>query len=209
MEGVVSVSRDELETVVRELDLWSESVPDALALAHQAHATQRRAGGGPYLEEHIYPIAASVARFLAGHERSSARSGVVVALLHDTIEDSSTVTSAVIESRFGPDIARRVDLLTKPEKRPGNSAEMTEDEEERYVRGIREADFVTRAVKVLDRLNNLAAVHQRERERRRRYLDETRHHYLGLAESVDPSLLALMRELLEQQERRFEQEVVD
>ncbi len=209
VEGDVSVDRDELEAVVRELDLWSASVPEALALAVQVHETQRRAGGGPYLEEHVYPITVAVARFLAGRDRAGARDAVVVALLHDTIEDSTTVTGDLIEARFGHGIARRVNLLTKPEKRPGTSSEETEGAEERYVRGIREADFATRAIKVLDRLNNLAAVHQRDRERRRRYLDETRQYYLDLAKSVDLSLLTMMEDLLERQERRFQQEPAD
>lgn len=203
MRTIEVVCREELIDIVSGLDLWSDRVPGAIALAESVHAHQRRAGGGPYLEEHVFPVTANVACFLAGHERPAAKDAVIVALLHDTIEDSTTVGEEMIEAQFGEAIARRVAILTKPAKRSATSEGHSEDEESRYAASVRAADFVTRTVKVLDRLNNLAAVHEREPERRRRYLDETRMHYIELAESVDRSLAALMRDLLSTQLARF------
>jgi (p)ppGpp synthase/HD superfamily hydrolase len=200
MAEIITVTRDELAAIIREHGLWSDEIPRAFSLAKLVHADQRRAGGGPYLEEHIYPVTASVARFLSGRDTQSAREGVLVALLHDAIEDSTTVRRATIAESVGESIARRVAILTKPEKRPGSSPDHNEEAESRYVSGVQQSDFVTRAVKVLDRLNNLAAVQQRDPERRRRYLEETRTYYLSLAESVDQSLWAQMLDLLMRQE---------
>ncbi len=198
------ITRQELSDELRRLDLWSEQADDAFNLAEHVHAEQRRAGGGPYLEEHVYPVTASVAEYLADTQSDHASETVLISLLHDTVEDSDAVTVETVHERFGASVANGVRVLTKPEKRPGNSADDPEAAEERYVSGVSAADWNIRVIKVLDRLNNLAAVHERPRDRQRTYLDETRTHYLDLAQSVDPELAEKMRTLLSEQERRFQ-----
>ena len=198
------ITRQELSLKLRHLDLWSKPTDDAFDLAEQVHATQRRAGGGPYLEEHVYPVTASVAAYLAAKHSDQATETVLIALLHDTVEDSATVDVETVQRRFGTPVADGVRVLTKPEKRPGSSAENSEAAEERYVSAVSAADWNVRVVKVHDRLNNLAAVHERSRDRRRTYLDETRMYYLDLARSVDPELAEKMDTILDEQERRFE-----
>ncbi len=204
MTGQTTLSRDQLIANLRELNLWRDEMSVAMDLAESVHGDQRRAGGGPYLDEHIYPVTLTVARYLAGHDKGEAVGAVMVALLHDSIEDSTTVTERTVARQFGRTIAERVSTLTKPEKRPGSSAGTTEEEESRYVAGVAGAEYEVRVVKVFDRLNNLAAVHQREPDKRRKYLQETREHYLDLAASVDASLRRQMSELLAEQERLFD-----
>lgn len=206
MSASGSVSRQQLTRILKTLDVWSELTSAAFALAESVHREQLRAGGGPYLDEHVYPVTANVARYLTVSDSDDAASTVIVALLHDTIEDSDSVTEQIVEERFGLLVASRVSILTKPEKRPGATIELTDQAEARYVHGILTADFEVRVVKVFDRLNNLAAVHQRDLRRQRIYLDETRGHYLNLASSVDQSLARQMEELLSEQEARFERE---
>lgn len=207
MSASNSVSRQQLTRLLKTLDVWSELTTEAFALAESVHRDQLRASGGPYLDEHVYPVTANVARYLSGRTADDGASTVIVALLHDTIEDSDSVTEQIVNDRFGTLVASQVSILTKPEKRPGATAELADDAETRYVEGILAADFAVRVIKVFDRLNNLAAVHQRDLDRRRVYLDETRGHYLALANTVDRSLARQMAELLSEQEVRLEQEV--
>ncbi len=199
------ISRQELTASLRRLGVWSEQTNGAFDLAEQVHLKQRRAGGGPYLEEHVYPVTASVAEYLVDQESDLTGETVLIALLHDTVEDSDTVSIDTIGGRFGESVADGVRVLTKPEKRPGSASEITEDAEERYVSGIAAANWNVRAIKVLDRLNNLAAVHERPLERRRTYLEETQKHYLALAQSVDAKLAERMSTLIGEQEERFKQ----
>lgn len=70
--------------------------------AVKAHASQKY-GDHPY-SVHLDAVASLVAAW-GGEE------AVVLAYLHDTVEDTS-VTISEIEARFGPKIARCVSLLT-------------------------------------------------------------------------------------------------
>ncbi len=200
------VSRHQLSELLRSRGLWSEQTDAAFDLVEQVHSRQRRVGGGPYLEEHVYPVTSTVADYLSADENERAAETVLIALLHDTVEDSETIDVDSVHQRFGQTVANGVAALTKPEKRAGNSAKDSEQAEERYVAGVSAADWNVRVIKVFDRLNNLAAVHERPPERRKTYLQETRAHYLDLAKSVDSALTDRMAALLHEQELRFEQE---
>jgi len=203
------VTRAQLSDWLRANGLWSDQTNAALDLAEEVHLAQRRAGGGPYLEEHIYPVTRTVAGYLTSHTIDQAAETILIAILHDTVEDSDTIDLDVIRQRFGPSVASGVDVLTKPEKRPGSGGEETEGAEARYVAGVAAAPWNIRLIKVFDRLNNLAAVHERAPDRRRTYLEETRAYFLDLASSVDPELQHRMTTLLQEQEARFDTETGD
>ncbi len=206
MNDRLVLSKRELSDVLLDLNLWTNLIPRAFSLAEEVHGNQRRSGGGPYLEEHIYPVTASVARYLAERRTYDAATAVIVSLLHDTIEDSTTVTAQSIEAEFGVVVAEQVSVLSKPLKRPGVSSIPSHEEEAQYVARIANSGFEVRVIKVFDRLNNLAAVHHRPTSRRRTYLDETRSHYLSLARSVDDELACQLIDLLNEQESRLMQE---
>ena len=72
----------------------------ACELAFRAHAGQVDKSGAPYIA-HVVRVAAK----LADPE------DVVVALLHDTVEDCDT-TFEEIEAAFGPETATAVDAVT-------------------------------------------------------------------------------------------------
>ncbi|MFW6174943.1 MAG: HD domain-containing protein, partial [Chloroflexota bacterium] len=80
-------------------------VKDALEFAAAAHQGQYRESEEPYIE---HPIA--TAEFLA--EREMDATTLSAALLHDVIEDCD-VTREELEERFGEDVARLVDGVTK------------------------------------------------------------------------------------------------
>jgi len=80
----------------------------AYVYAMQKHGQQKRANGDPYIS---HPL--EVAAILT--EMHLDESTIAVALLHDTIEDT-TATRAEIDELFGEDIGRLVEGLTKLKK---------------------------------------------------------------------------------------------
>lgn len=79
---------------------------DAFELAATAHEGQKDRAGDAYL--------AHVVRVMSGVAGETDR---IVALLHDTVEDSE-LTEDAIRARFGDEIARAVAALTHPEGEP-------------------------------------------------------------------------------------------
>jgi guanosine-3',5'-bis(diphosphate) 3'-pyrophosphohydrolase len=77
----------------------------AYELAEQAHATQYRASGEPYIS-HPVQVAAYVAKL--GFDATS----VAAALMHDVLEDTS-ITREELAGQFGEDVAFLVDGVTK------------------------------------------------------------------------------------------------
>ena len=200
MTEVITMTQSELVEILLRLDAWSDRVPAALALAEEVHGKQRRSDGGPYLEEHIYPVTAAVAEYLIRVDPTDVADAVLIAILHDTIEDSPTLNEQMIAERFADTVALGVAALTKPSKRGGKSGDATAEDEERYVARVARSALPVRVVKVFDRLNNLAAVHQRPPDKRQKYLAETRANYIDLARTVDETLARRMTDLLAAQE---------
>lgn len=78
----------------------SDKEYEALRLAIRAHDGQYDKGGSPYI---LHPIA--VARQVSGENEK------VLALLHDTVEDTD-VTNEEVRKQFGSEIADALDCLT-------------------------------------------------------------------------------------------------
>src|SRR6516164_9836746 len=85
-----------------------EAISRAYAFAAEAHAPQQRESGEPYIN---HPLA--VAETLASIHMDTAT--IVAALCHDVSEDCD-VPMAELESRFGREVARLVDGVTKLDK---------------------------------------------------------------------------------------------
>ena len=93
-------------------------VERAFRFAANAHRSQKRASGEPYITHCV-----AVAKILAGMNFSPAV--VVAGLLHDTAEDTD-VTLDDIAKQFGDEVARLVDAVTKLTKLP-NTQRMERD----------------------------------------------------------------------------------
>lgn len=121
--------------------LWQEAV----SFAARAHRHQvRKDGRTPYVA-HVVRVALTVRDVFAEPDPSV----LAIALLHDTIEDTTTDFDDLAD-RFGPDIARGVAALTK------NMA-LPEDERERdYDERLARADWRARLVKLADTFDNLS-----------------------------------------------------
>lgn len=153
--------------------------------AKEAHLGQTRDDGTPYIHHCARVLRNAVAEF--GVKDLDALRG---ALLHDTLEDTK-VSEKEIEKRFGSrtlDFARR---LTKPERGPGESYQQRN---ERYLKGLEEfgsTDLL--ALKLADRLDNVEDTHlMPDRNKIRRYVQDTNDHYLPLAERHFPPVAEKM-----------------
>jgi (p)ppGpp synthase/HD superfamily hydrolase len=122
----------------------SELIRNALELAERAHAGQTRNGSGGMAYIH-HPIA--VAELLAEHGYDEET--VAAALLHDVVEDSEVSVGEMAE-RFGPRVARLVEVLTDDE-----SVEPYERRKDEHRRRVKEAGGDALAIYAADKLSNV------------------------------------------------------
>ena len=149
----------------------------AFEAACAAHAGQRRENGEPYIG---HPVA--VARILAGYRLDAAT--VATALLHDTVEDTG-LTLRELERRFGPEVAKLVDGVTKLTRLELQSERTKQAENFRKLVLAMSEDIRVLLVKLADRLHNIRTLHFVEKaEKRQRVARETMEIYAPLAERI-------------------------
>lgn len=83
-----------------------DKLAEAIALTAQAHAGQHRSSGEPYI---FHPLRVMMA---IASEPWSSKDEVIVAVLHDVVEDSPIENSDIL-MRFGATIGMAVDALTR------------------------------------------------------------------------------------------------
>ncbi|HEY9832539.1 MAG TPA: RelA/SpoT family protein, partial [Stenomitos sp.] len=158
----------------------NEPVPDdinlicrAFEFAYQLHEGQYRASGEPYI---AHPVA------VAGLLRDLGGSSVMIAagFLHDVVEDTE-VTPEEIESRFGVEVRRLVEGVTKLSK--FNFSSKTERQAENFRRMFlaMAADIRVIVVKLADRLHNMRTLEHLSPQKQRSISQETREIFAPLA----------------------------
>jgi len=136
----------------------------AAQFAEERHRGQIRKGTGRPYTDHLYRVAG---QFAAHHDATE--SGVAIALLHDTLEDTNATATDLVE-RFGNDVATGVALLTKmKDNRP--RAERNAD----YFERLEHAPYEIRLIKLIDRLDNLGEVQNMPLDFVERYCQESLH----------------------------------
>ena len=149
----------------------------AYIVAMQAHGTQQRDSGDPYI---THPLA--VADILAGYKLDVA--SIVTGLLHDVVEDTS-VPLAEVKTRFGPEIAGLVDGVTKLTRLELQSDRTKQAENFRKLILAISKDIRVLLVKLADRLHNMRTLYfVQDPERRKRTARETMDIYAPLAERI-------------------------
>ena len=162
-------------------------------LAAEAHATQTRENGDPYI---THPLA--VAEILAGYRLDSAT--IATALLHDVAEDTA-VGLPEIERRFGSEIARLVDGVTKLTRIELQSERTKQAENLRKLVLAMSQDIRVLIVKLADRLHNMRTLHfVPQADRRRKTARETLDIFTPLAERIGMDALKTELETLAFQE---------
>lgn len=152
----------------------------------QMHGAQKRASGDPYFS---HPV--EVAGLMTDLKMD--QDTIITALLHDTVEDTLT-TIEDIENKFGPEVARLVDGVTKLSKIEAQT------EDERAAENLRKFllaisdDIRVLLVKLADRLHNMRTLHFiKSPDKRRRIAKETMDIYAPLAERI--GMYEYMREM--------------
>jgi GTP diphosphokinase / guanosine-3',5'-bis(diphosphate) 3'-diphosphatase len=150
------------------------------------HGSQKRASGDPYFS-HPVEVAGLMTDLKMDEDT------IITALLHDTVEDTLTSIEDV-EAKFGPEVARLVDGVTKLSKIEAQT------EDERAAENLRKFllaisdDIRVLLVKLADRLHNMRTLHYiKSPEKRRRIAKETMDIYAPLAERI--GMYEYMREM--------------
>ena len=145
----------------------------AYVYAMQKHGHQKRASGDPYFS---HPL--EVAAILTDMHMDEAT--IAVALLHDTIEDT-TATRQEIDELFGADMGKLVEGLTKLKKLDLVSKKAEQAENLRKLLLAISDDVRVLLVKLADRLHNMRTLDHMPEEKQLRIAEETMDIYAPLA----------------------------
>ncbi len=145
----------------------------AYVYAMLKHGMQTRASGDPYF---AHPL--EVASILTELKLDDAT--IVVALLHDTIEDTDA-TRQEIDQMFGSEIGTIVEGLTKIDRLNLVSKEKAQAENLRKLLLAVSKDVRVLLVKLADRLHNMRTIEYVKEEKKQRIAQETMDIYAPLA----------------------------
>ena len=155
------------------------TIEEAFAFAESCHAGQERKSGDPYI---VHPVdaALTVANLQLDADAISA------ALLHDVQEDCG-VPNEEIASRFGADVAKLVDGVTKLKRLEWQSPDVSNVDASVQAENLRKMflamaeDVRVVIVKLADRLHNMRTLEYLPPERREHTAQETMEIYAPLA----------------------------
>jgi GTP pyrophosphokinase len=174
-EDEAGVAFAKLLEQVREIRPNEDFTPlkEAYAFAEKRHAGQRRVSGEPYM---THPV--EVAHILATMRMDMI--SLQTGLLHDVVEDTSATVEEV-RKKFGPEVARCVDGVTKLAKFDFFSAEDRQAESFRKMLLAMVSDIRVIIVKLADRLHNMRTLSSLSPERQERIARETLEIYAPIA----------------------------
>ncbi len=152
------------------------AVDAAYDMAVEAHRTQTRATGEPYV---THPIAS--AQILA--ELGIDPVAIQAALLHDVPEDTEFSLTDV-EERFGGEVAHLVDGVTKLSRFSTHSHEQQQAENIRKMLLAMAEDIRVVLIKLADRLHNMRTLYGLPSDKQQRIAHQTMEIYAPLAERL-------------------------
>jgi GTP diphosphokinase / guanosine-3',5'-bis(diphosphate) 3'-diphosphatase len=154
-------------------DAEIELLKRAHLFSNEAHGSQKRIEGSPYIEHPLY-----VASVLADMKMDVAT--IAAGLLHDTVEDTAT-TVKEIKNLFGTEIAFLVESLTKLSKMEFMTREEAQAENFRKMLLAMSEDIRVILIKFADRLHNMRTLQHLPESKRRRIATETLEIYAPIA----------------------------
>ncbi|WP_300319727.1 bifunctional GTP diphosphokinase/guanosine-3',5'-bis pyrophosphate 3'-pyrophosphohydrolase [Idiomarina sp.] len=150
-----------------------DRVAEAFVVANDAHSTQKRSSGEPYI---THPVA--VASLLADMRLDCET--IMAALLHDVIEDTETSQEDLAE-QFGSTVASLVEGVSKLDRLQFNSKEEAQAENYRKMIMAMVQDIRVVLIKLADRTHNMRTIEHLRPDKRRRIARETLEIYAPLA----------------------------
>jgi guanosine-3',5'-bis(diphosphate) 3'-pyrophosphohydrolase len=153
----------------------------AFDFAAEQHRSQLRKSGEPYLS---HPL--EVAHILADMKLDVTT--LCAALLHDVVEDTRISTSRVAE-RFGPEVARLVEGVTKISRLDLLAPEARQAENVRKMLLAMVNDVRVVVVKLADRLHNMRTLGFLPAEKQQRIARETLEIYAPIAHRLGMGLI--------------------
>ncbi|SNR33098.1 GTP pyrophosphokinase [Lutibacter agarilyticus] len=151
-----------------------KEIRKAFDIALEAHKTQRRRTGEPYI---FHPIA--VAKIVA-YEIGLDTTSIVAALLHDVVEDTD-YTVEDIERLFGENVARIVNGLTKISHLNKEQDASIQAENFRKMLLTLHDDVRVILIKIADRLHNMQTMSAMPQDKQIKISSETLYIYAPLA----------------------------
>jgi guanosine-3',5'-bis(diphosphate) 3'-pyrophosphohydrolase len=153
----------------------------AYEIASERHRDQFRSSGDPYISHLL-----EVAHILADMRMDATT--LTAALLHDAIEDTEYPV-ARIEERFGPDVARLVEGVTKISRLNMTAPETRQAENVRKMLLAMVNDVRVVMVKLADRLHNMRTLEFLGHEKQQRISRETLDIYAPIAHRLGMGLI--------------------
>src|SRR5713226_9061042 len=153
----------------------------AFEFAAEQHRAQRRQSGDPYLS---HPL--EVAHILADMKLDITT--LCAALLHDVVEDTR-VSPARLSERFGPEIARLVEGVTKISRLDLLAPEARQAESVRKMLLAMVNDVRVVVVKLADRLHNMRTLRFLPPDKQQRIAQETLDLYAPIAHRLGMGLI--------------------
>jgi GTP diphosphokinase / guanosine-3',5'-bis(diphosphate) 3'-diphosphatase len=146
----------------------------AFELGAQAHSTQTRKSGEPYI---THPVAVATVLAELGLDDIT----LAAAILHDSVEDTGVTLDDLVD-QFGPEVAQIVDGVTKLERLQFDSKEAQQAATMRKMLVAMAKDLRVLLIKLADRLHNMRTIDAvTEDWKRRRTAQETLDIYSPLA----------------------------
>ena len=169
-----------------------EKLDYAYDMAKHGHRNQFRESGERYFE-HVRATALIMVDELGITDVEM----LMVALLHDMLEDTFLLTPDRIKITFGERVARMICGISKP-KKSGSRFSDNDERQEGYFKQITNASVEEKIVKLADRLHNLRTLNQCSKEKQLRKIKETKERYLPLLDDIRteyPDISACLLEL--------------
>jgi (p)ppGpp synthase/HD superfamily hydrolase len=187
-----SCSENSLVTALTNAKVLTRKVKVALQIAIETHYNQIRDDNQSYLEQHIFPIVIEACNATTSEEKEKA---VIVALLHDILEDETPYSVPHLKSLFGEDIV--ADILVLQKKRtisPIRTQAVKHLEHQELSQQIASASQLVKMIKTIDRLNNLQCTEgYRNKEKYQRFLQDTTEFYLPIAAQLGNTYVERMK----------------
>ncbi len=183
-----AITADDLVDLVRNYNPKTNEAQlrSAYDFGGQMHEGQFRHSGEPYF---THPVA--VAAILTEQQLDDAT--IITALLHDTIEDTKA-SYAVVSEKFGEEVAKLVDGVTKLTNLQLSSLETKQAENFRKLFMAMSKDMRVILVKLADRLHNMRTIKSMRPEKQVQKARETMDIFAPLAGRMG---MQWMREELE------------